>query len=258
MSEPELTMTPDTLQAIEDRCSKATWQETWKPIPRNPHYEVSDFGNVRSWLKHGNHKSKRAQNWRLLKASPRSPDGRRYVSISVDGSYYHFSVGRLVLEAFVGPRPTGHEAAHLNGDASDDRLVNLKYCTHIENESHKVAHGTVATGEKNGQAKLQGWQVAEIKFLADKSLPFGKIATLFDMNPKDVSAIVNGGAWESVSARTDIPALVQDVKRLTEKLAERDKLLIAAMHALRSYQHRNSSPDLAEEIANTIQAYLKK
>lgn len=34
--------------------------------------------------------------------------------------------------------------------------------------------------------------------------------------------------------------------------------LIAAMHALRSYQHGNSSPDLAEEIADAIEKYLKE
>lgn len=34
------------------------------------------------------------------------------------------------------------------------------------------------------------------------------------------------------------------------------RLLSAAMHALRSYQHGNASPDLAEDIANKIQEYL--
>jgi hypothetical protein len=35
-------------------------------------------------------------------------------------------------------------------------------------------------------------------------------------------------------------------------------LLIAAGHALRSYQHGNSSPDLAEEIADEIDKFFEE
>lgn len=34
------------------------------------------------------------------------------------------------------------------------------------------------------------------------------------------------------------------------------ELLIAANHALRSYQYGNASPDLAEEVADKIDEYL--
>jgi hypothetical protein len=33
----------------------------------------------------------------------------------------------LVLRAFRGPCPEGHRAEHINGDVTDDRLVNLRY-----------------------------------------------------------------------------------------------------------------------------------
>jgi hypothetical protein len=38
----------------------------------------------------------------------------------------------LVLETFVGPRPDGHEADHINNDGFDNRLVNLQWLTHQE------------------------------------------------------------------------------------------------------------------------------
>ena len=51
-------------------------------------------------------------------------------------------VHRLVLEAFVGPRPEGMVARHLNGDPGDNRLENLAWGTQSENNYDKVRHGT--------------------------------------------------------------------------------------------------------------------
>lgn len=38
---------------------------------------------------------------------------------------------------------------------------------------------------------------------------------------------------------------------------DEEKLLTAAYHALRSYQYGNTSPDLAESLADNIQEFLK-
>lgn len=51
-------------------------------------------------------------------------------------------VHQLVLEAFVGPRPEGMVTRHLNGDPSDNRLTNLAWGTHAENNADTVQHGT--------------------------------------------------------------------------------------------------------------------
>ena len=49
---------------------------------------------------------------------------------------------RLVLEAFRGMCPPGHEARHANGVPSDNHLANLSWATKGENERDKRAHGT--------------------------------------------------------------------------------------------------------------------
>ena len=209
------------LNEIEARANAATegpWEETWKPIPGYDGYEVSDFGNVRSLFKKGNHKEKRSQVARLLKAVPgRRGGGYQTVSIKPPGgNYRHHAVHRLVMLAFVGPCPEGMEVAHLNGDNTDARLSNLAYVTHRENESHKREHGTLGMGERNSQAKLQGWQVAEIKYLAGKSVPQGKIAALFDIDHKQVSAILNGTTWEDQHARADVPDMAAALRAVLE------------------------------------------
>ena len=51
-------------------------------------------------------------------------------------------VHTLVLEAFIGPRPAGHEACHNNGDCSDNRVDNLRWDTPSNNTRDKIKHGT--------------------------------------------------------------------------------------------------------------------
>jgi len=48
----------------------------------------------------------------------------------------------MVLEAFVGPRPTGQYACHENGDSTDNRLANLRWDTNAGNQADRKRHGT--------------------------------------------------------------------------------------------------------------------
>lgn len=117
--------------------------ETWKVIPRFPHYEISDLGRVRS-----------GENF--LKQSLKGDDVR-YPSVEIwstkeaciacglkphGGKGIRRKVHSLVLLAFIGPCPKGLQAAHLDGNPLNNCLSNLKYVTSRENNSHKIAHGT--------------------------------------------------------------------------------------------------------------------
>lgn len=207
-------MTKLNLSEIEARAERATpWDEMWAAIPGYDGYQVSDQGNIRSILKKGNHKSKKGSDWRLLKPQIRK-DNRRTISIATKGVYRHHFIYKLIMLAFLGPCPDGMEIAHLNGNCSDDRFVNLKYCTHKENESHKHMHGTSPQGERNPNSKLLGWQIEEILFLSEKSISHAKIAALFDISYKDVSAIILGIKWSHIKAREDIPALIACIKEM--------------------------------------------
>lgn len=50
------------------------------------------------------------------------------------------TVHRLVLEAFVGPRPDGMECRHLDGDPANNRLANLAWGSPVENASDRKRH----------------------------------------------------------------------------------------------------------------------
>src|SRR5699024_1854139 len=169
------------------------------------------------------------------------------------GAYSTRAIHGLVLLSFVGPCPEGKEVAHLNGDAADNRLSNLAYVTPRENERHKFSHGTDARGERNPSANLQGWQVAEIKYLSSKSVPQGKIAQLFDISHKQVSAILQGQTWKDQLARIDVPALVAEVERLTDMRERLREQHIAADEVIRAIlRELGRGPD-AEPVSETRQ-----
>lgn len=129
--------------------------EEWRVIPGwDGRYEVSDMGRVRALRRTQRTASGALGTWkpRIMK---RTPDacGRCSVMLSrppASGQARRDArrqamVGVFVLEAFVGPRPPGHECCHINGDCSDDRLVNLRWGTRADNVADAMQHGTLRT-----------------------------------------------------------------------------------------------------------------
>ena len=65
------------------------------------------------------------------------------VNLSRKGGWDRRSVHSIVLETFVGPRPSPeHQARHLNGVKTDCRLANLCWGTAKENYEDRIRHGT--------------------------------------------------------------------------------------------------------------------
>lgn len=118
--------------------------ETWKPIPGyEGSYSVSDHGRVRSELRTIQRSNGTPQTVRARILSPYSnvKSGHPTVSLSRGGTTDYKYVHSLVLMTFVGPRPDGLEARHLNDDATDNRLANLVYGTRQDNNYDRVANG---------------------------------------------------------------------------------------------------------------------
>lgn len=110
--------------------------QRWREIPGYSRYEVSDRGEVRSWIP-----------WRgtpLPRAVRPSRDSGGYPQVSLwgDAGRQSFGVHRLVMRAFVGRRPEGKEIRHLDGNPLNCSLSNLQYGTRSENQYDRVRHGT--------------------------------------------------------------------------------------------------------------------
>lgn len=117
--------------------------EHWRPAPGyESAYEISDRGSVRSVTRttiRGGHAYRlRGRVLRPVKAAK----GYRYVTLCGPTGRRRHAIHRLVLTAFVGPCPDGHEAMHLDGCPSNNALANLRWGTGSQNILDNVVRGT--------------------------------------------------------------------------------------------------------------------
>lgn len=115
--------------------------EEWRPVVGwEGLYEVSDHGRVRSLDRLVQFGTRQRMVRGRIRKPGRTIKGVLYVPLC-NGIQVNRSVHQLVLEAFVGPRPSGLEGCHWNDVKTDNRLVNLRWDTHKANELDKVRNG---------------------------------------------------------------------------------------------------------------------
>lgn len=175
-------------------------QEIWKEVPEYPMYEVSSLGRVRSWKKaNGKYRPYiRAKTPKLRKLFV-NPSGYCVVALCKEGIIKLFRVHTLVLFTFIGERPKGMEAAHLNGKKKDNRLDNLAWVTHKENSRHKKWHGTLLFGEKHNMVKLTE---AEVRSIREEYIPgvFGmyRLGKKYAVSASLIRKIIKKELWTHV------------------------------------------------------------
>lgn len=161
--------------------------EQWLPvpIPEFAHlYEVSDLGRVRRIAP--------AQGTRVGRIIGGRPNRDGYLRVNLcdrtrNGTDKLIHV--LVLEAFVGPCPSGMEACHGDGDPGNAALSNLRWDTPIANAADRKRHGTHKFGECHPNARLTDSQIAEIRAASGSQK---SIARLFGISQQHVSDIKRG------------------------------------------------------------------
>lgn len=122
--------------------------EVWKIVERDPRYDVSSWGRVRSWCGRGRHAQSRAKVARICTLRPHR-QGYWVVRLGTVTQYVH----QLVATAFIGPRPAGQETRHLNDVNTDNRPENLRYGTRRENRIDAYRNGCYTPEQRTGMAR---------------------------------------------------------------------------------------------------------
>jgi len=110
-------------------------------------------------------------------------------------------VHKLVLLAFSGPRPNGHECRHLNGDKSDNRIENLEWGTHTQNMADRKLHDgydAAPKGSSNPASKLTESIVSECRgryLLGDNATA---LACEFGVSKSAMRMAIRGTTWGHV------------------------------------------------------------
>lgn len=110
----------------------------------------------------------------------------------------HTKVHTLVLTAFVGPRPDGMEACHLDGTRTNNNLSNLRWDTRKGNARDSIRHGVLSWGSKNHTAKINDDIVREMKALRETGLSYAKIGKRFGLGEYATLKAVTGQSWKHV------------------------------------------------------------
>ncbi len=160
--------------------------EQWVPVLGfEDRYSVSCRGRVKSHYRND-----------AIMSPGQNSVGYLYVCLQKDYKVRNAGVHRIVLESFTGTRGKGLEAAHVNGNRTDNRLENLKWMNHKDNNAEKILHGTHQAGEKHPCVKLTAKDVHAIRRriargdkmkLIGQDYPFVRLTTIYD--------IKNGKSW---------------------------------------------------------------
>ena len=104
-------------------------KEMWKRFAAD-NYEVSNGGIIRR-------ATPGRGTWAGRELKPvKATIGYFVVAPTINGKNVLMFVHKIVMQAFVGFPPDGHEVNHKDGDKTNNALANLEYVTHKRNMEH--------------------------------------------------------------------------------------------------------------------------
>lgn len=121
--------------------------EVWKDVVGHEgRYSVSSLGRVYSHLGRGG-----------IRKPGKHTGGYLQVSLCIEGKGVSRYIHRLVMEAFIGSCPEGHNVNHKNFNKEDNRLENLEYITIQENQNHWIYSNQSLTARKKWSELRKGY-----------------------------------------------------------------------------------------------------
>lgn len=174
-------------------------QEVWRPVVGYEGlYEVSDTGQVRAPAKWTRGK---ADSHYLRPPRPIRQSKHRYWSVCLyrGGKKRTALVHLLVLEAFVGPRPSDkHVACHGEKGVDDNSVLNLRWDTQQANLADRHRDGTMTQGSAHGRAVLSEEQVRLIRRRVSQGEAQARVAKDFGVSASLVWRVVHNLLWTHV------------------------------------------------------------
>jgi hypothetical protein len=167
--------------------------EEWRDVVGfEGYYKVSNIGRIKSI-----HTKWATWSERLLRPNI---SGRRSsypkVTLVRDGQHFYRRVHRLVIEAFIGSPPQDKQCVnHIDANRSNNRMVNLEYCSHQDNTDHANALGRLRRGEDHPRALLTEAQVLIIR--ASNTHP-KVLAAEFGVAESTIWMVRNRQVWKHI------------------------------------------------------------
>jgi hypothetical protein len=164
-------------------------------------YKINDLGEILSverWVQ--------SSKLQFVPEKWRKPvlhcTGYMVVTLSRDGVSKTHRIHKLVALVFL-PRTSnsGESINHINGDKTDNRAINLEWCSPLENTLHAIAQGLMdSRGCKNPSAKLTLDNIKELERLVLSGMSLKEAGSAFNVKAITVAKALDrelGGSWRS-------------------------------------------------------------
>ena len=164
---------------------------TTKTIKNFPKYTINTLGEIISYQK--------------------SKKGTPLTSCINSAGYYHVglynndkrcncNIHRLLAETFIDNIDLLKCVNHINGDKTDNRLINLEWVSYSGNRIHAVDTGLAAMGEDHGKSVLTKNEVLSIReSYGNESLNTIELAEKFNVSTGCISMVVRNVTWKDVN-----------------------------------------------------------
>jgi hypothetical protein len=132
-----------------------------------------------------------------LKKQSKTTGGYRYVSMRLpDQPHKKMLVHRLVMLAFVGAPADGVQVNHIDGDKENNALVNLEYCTPIQNLRHCID----VLGKKRGESKASKLKESDIEVIRSDKRKLREIAKDYGVTLQAIWMVKKRKNWAHVQS----------------------------------------------------------
>lgn len=161
--------------------------ELWLPVVGyEGSYEVSSFGSVRSVARTvvGRWGTQKRVGVLLIP----HPANKRYLKVTLQnkGVGVQLQVHCLVLEAFIGPRPEGFQADHVDFDIANNFLNNLRWISQQDNMRRRRS------------MKLTQAMVDDIRSKRSAGVSRAEVAAMYGVGEAHINQVTSGRRWSSV------------------------------------------------------------
>lgn len=167
-----------------------------KPIANAPGYWVTSDGVVYSdWKANGPGPYLCDLSYRHPLKPILDSVGYQCVGIRQNSRRHMRRIHQILLESYVGPKPEGMVARHLDGDPTNNHLDNLVWGSYKENAEDTVRHGRSTAGSKHSLAKVTIDLSKQVLTLRSEGKTQREIAERTGINQATVSHILTGKHW---------------------------------------------------------------
>jgi hypothetical protein len=148
-------------------------------------YEISNYGTL-----------KRLDKGTFPKGSPNKQGYIRY-KLSVNDVCKNYFGHVLVAKAFIANTENKPQVNHIDGNAKNNHVSNLEWCTAKENVRHAFRTGlSTNKGINNSRCRLSETQVIEIYKSKETALNLSKI---YNVNPCTIRDIKRNRNWKHLT-----------------------------------------------------------